>query len=115
MSNGFTLPDLQRSLFAQAQAQVPIYNLRGLSPSLQSNKVAQNALISANISAKAQELVELIEAPQQSSITQAAGDVRGFLSQIEDRGLIEILQSHLNVDVNGLAESFRGNSVDVER
>lgn len=96
-----SLQDLQKSQQAYNDGSPKTYSLRALAPSLGSDKFAQNAVISVNISAKAQQLVELLESPEggltRDSIGNLTTSTRDILAEIEDKGLIEVLQSRLNV------------------
>jgi hypothetical protein len=104
MNSGLTLPAYQKAIQARYEASPKTYGLSALSPYLQSNKFAQNALISLNISAKAQELVELLEASQKTaknnSTQSTALDARSYLTQIEQRGLDAVLQDYLDANIS---------------
>lgn len=94
-----TLPELQKAQQARPDTGSQHYRLRALTPSLTGNQSARNATISVNISAKAQQLVELLELPQGStdvSTFNLTANTRDILAEIEDKGLVETLQARVD-------------------
>ena len=105
-----TLPSYLKSLAAREDAKPKIYGLQRLSPNLQSNAFAQSVQISANMAAKAQQLVDLLETS--SGTFPQALTVDDFRAQIEENGLEETLNQYLNLTVDGVSPDLRGQRSD---
>jgi len=114
MDIGFSLPDFQKALQTRFDTSRTSYNLQRLAPSLASNKAAQQANIYANLEAKAFQLHDLLTGDAGNQFSSPLINARDALADIEDRGLIAVLQSHVRIDIGGLGESLRGKSVDTK-
>jgi hypothetical protein len=75
------------------------------------NKAYRDHVVSTNIFRKSLQLYnDIVGTPLQAE--KAATNVRDYLSQIRAKSVIDVLRSHVKIDIGTLADSIRGGAFD---